>query len=117
MFDTARRVAVRAALVGIMVAGGMGFRSVAQARHTADTVTVTYWNQWVDPVSKGAVMKVISAFEKANPSIQIKEVDVTSDQKILTSITGGRPPDAASMWSITNLGDWAARGAIMNLIP
>lgn len=116
------RILLRVA-VAIAMLGGMAVTSpAAHALRSADTVTITYWNAWTDPVSKGGITKTIAAFEKAYPNIKVNEVDLASggnvsDTKILTAITGGKPPDAATMFNIRNLGAWAARGAIQDLGP
>lgn len=89
----------------------------ARAQHPSGPVTLTYWNQWTDPVQKGAMLKILHQFEKLHPGTTVHEVDISSDQTILTAITGGKPPDAATMWTIANLADWARRGAIQNLTP
>lgn len=111
---TVTRFALAFTLAGCMLASG----TVVRAQHpTASPVTITYWNQWVDPVAKSAVLKVIALFEKAHPGIHVHEVDIGSDQKILTAITGGKPPDAAVLWTPADVGEWAARGAIQNIGP
>jgi multiple sugar transport system substrate-binding protein len=110
---TIARIVVAAMLAGCLLGAG----SVARAQHTANRVTVTYWQQWTDPVQKAAMMKVIRLFEKTYPNINIQEVDISSDQKILTAITGGKPPDAASLWNLADLGEWASRGALQNIDP
>ncbi len=112
-----RRLLGRLALSAALVAGLVALSPATHAQHSADPVTITYWQQWTDPVQKGAMLQVIAAFEKAHPTITVHEVDVANDQKILTAITGGKPPDVASMWNINNLGDWASRGAIQNVQP
>src|SRR5262245_11672754 len=108
------RLCIAAALLGCLLTTALPVR----AQHVADQVTITYWNGWSDPFSKSGVLKVIALFEKAHPTIKVKEVDLqgsTADQKILTAITGGKPPDAATMFNIRDLGAWASRGAIQNL--
>jgi len=110
-----RRLLGRLALSAALVAGLVALSPVARAQHSADQVTITYWNQWTDPVSKVGITSSIAAFQKAYPNIHVQEVDITGDAKILTAITGGKPPDAATMFNIRNLGPYASRGAIQNL--
>ncbi len=110
-----RRLLGRLALSTALVAGLVALSPVARAQHSADQVTITYWNQWTDPVSKVGVTSAIAAFQKAYPNIHVQEVDISSDTKILTAITGGKPPDAATMFNIRNLGPYASRGAVQNL--
>lgn len=117
-----RHVLGRLALAGALSACLIASGPAARAQRPADVVTITYWNQWTDPVSKGGITKVIAMFEKAHPTIKVNEVDVggggaQGDAKILTAITGGKPPDAATMFNIRNLGAYAARGALQDLGP
>src|SRR5690242_9308369 len=108
---TITRLCMVAALAGGLLATGPTVR----AQHPADQVTITYWNEWTDPASKAGVMQAISLFEKAHPNIHVQEVDISGDPKILTAITGGKPPDAATLFNLRSIGAWASRGALQNL--
>ena len=108
---TITRLCMVAALAGGLLATGPTVR----AQHPADQVTITYWNEWTDPASKVGVMQAIRLFEKAHPNIHVQEVDTSGDAKILTAITGGKPPDAATLFNLRSIGAWASRGALQNL--
>jgi multiple sugar transport system substrate-binding protein len=107
------RMLVACTVASCMVASG----PMARAEHTASSTTITYWNMWTDPVQKGAMLKILHQFEQLHPGITVQEVDISSDQEILTAISGGRPPDAATLWNPSDLADWAARGALQSLQP
>ena len=116
VFTVARaRTVARLTLAATMLVGGAAMSPAAHAGRAADKVTITYWNGWTDPVSKSGFNKVIAAFEKAYPNITVHMVDLASDTKLLTAISGGQAPDAATLMNDRNLGAWAARGALQNL--
>ena len=116
MFTAARtRVIVCLSLALILLSSGLAMSPAARAGRAADKVTITYWNGWTDPVSKSGFNKVIAAFEKAYPNITVNMVDLANDTKLLTAISGGQAPDAATVMNDRDLGAFAARGALQSL--
>ena len=80
--------------------GGASTGSTGSTGSTASKVTLTFWGTYgnggnttqTDALSK----TIIPAFEKANPNITIKYVDIPYDsllQKLTTSAAGGQLPD------------------------
>jgi len=77
-------------------------------------VTVTF-QSWIG--QSVALRSLVAQFEKLHPNIKIKLTNVSADaasQKLATQIAGGNPPDVAQMDS-SEVGDYASRGAIINL--
>jgi len=62
--------------------------------------------------------KVVKAFEEKNPTIKMKlvytESSEGSDQKLLTAVAGGNPPDVA-LFDRFKVGTWAAQGSLTDL--
>lgn len=61
--------------------------------------------------------KVIPEFEKANPAIEVEWLNLgwrSYQQKILTGVTGGVPPDVFSFYSV-DVASWASRGILKPL--
>src|SRR6476469_187127 len=80
--------------------GGASTGTTGSTGSTASKVTLTFWGTYgnggnttqTDALSK----TIIPAFEKANPNITIKYVDIPYDsllQKLTTSAAGGQLPD------------------------
>ena len=85
------------------------------AKEPKKPVTITF-SSWV--AGQGSPMiKWAQDFHKLHPNITVQFQNVPSDsstQKLTTQIAGGNPPDAAFMDS-SAIGDFAPRGALVNL--
>jgi multiple sugar transport system substrate-binding protein len=85
------------------------------AKDPKKPVTITF-SSWV--AGQGSPMiKWAQDFHKIHPNITVQFQNVPSDsstQKLTTQIAGGNPPDAAFMDS-SAIGDFAPRGALVNL--
>ena len=84
---------------------------------SAKKVTVTYWHGWVVDHEKAAMDEVIRMFNETHPDIEVIGVAGTTNEKLLTAMAGGNPPDAASIWSTQTLAEGASRGSLVQLDP
>lgn len=104
-----RLVALILSAALIMTLGAVGV--------SAKKVTVTYWHGWVVDHEKAAMDEAIRMFNETHPDIEVVGVAGTTNEKLLTAIAGGNPPDAASVWSTQTVAEWASRGSILELDP
>jgi multiple sugar transport system substrate-binding protein len=111
-----------AVVVGLAFAGCGGGSSSGSSEGKADVAeptsptTVTF-ESWVG--NSQPIPKLAAAFHKLHPNITIKFENVPAEeiaQKLTTQIAGGNPPDAAYVDAGT-VGDFASRGALLNLDP
>jgi multiple sugar transport system substrate-binding protein len=109
--------AVALALVG-------GFATVAATDTTAATahkssvVHLTWWTMWSGS-SLTAVNKIVAAWNKAHPTIQVTEqsipsVQTTSTAQLLSAIAAGDPPSLFTEWW-PEIGSFAADGDLTSL--
>jgi multiple sugar transport system substrate-binding protein len=86
----------------------------------AEKVTIT-WLMRSNPVeNKWQKEYVIPKFEASHPNISINLIIVPfnqMDQKLLTMVAAGEPPDVFSQWGISGFGDYYARGLLLDLTP
>ncbi|XOI97609.1 ABC transporter substrate-binding protein [Paenibacillus polymyxa] len=79
--------------------------------------TVTMWHG-LTSIDLDNMNKVVKAFEEKNPTIKMKlvytESNEGSDQKLLTAVAGGNPPDVA-LFDRFKVGTWAAQGSLTDL--
>ncbi|SEM95555.1 ABC transporter substrate-binding protein [Paenibacillus sp. OK076] len=79
--------------------------------------TVTMWHG-LTSIDLDNLNKVVKAFEEKNPTIKMKlvytESSEGSDQKLLTAVAGGNPPDVA-LFDRFKVGTWAAQGSLTDL--
>jgi len=69
---------------------------------SGDSGTVEWWTINLQKNYKGYIEGLISAYEKQNPDVKIKWVDVVPtdmDQKFLAAVSTGSPPDAVNLTS------------------
>lgn len=79
----------------------------------SEPVEITFWHVYSDKQS-GAVEARVEAFNESQDEIIVNVIGNADDQKQLTAISGGNPPDVAmTYWN--NVGPWAANGAVMSL--
>ncbi|WP_408011369.1 ABC transporter substrate-binding protein [Pseudalkalibacillus sp. A8] len=78
---------------------------------------ITFWHDATD-IGLQALKKMVAAFEEKNPDIKVKmvytEASEGADQKLLTAVAGGNPPDVA-LFDRFKIGSWAAQDALTNL--
>lgn len=80
--------------------------------------TVTFWHPMTD-ITGEAVKEVVKAFEKKHPDIKINSVYIANqgegqNEKLLTAIAGGNPPDAA-YFDRFEIASWADQGSLTDL--
>lgn len=79
--------------------------------------TVTMWHG-LTSIDLDNMNKVVKAFEEKNPTIKMNlvytESNEGSDQKLLTAVAGGNPPDVA-LFDRFKVGTWAAQGSLTDL--
>ncbi|PPA70526.1 ABC transporter substrate-binding protein [Jeotgalibacillus proteolyticus] len=80
--------------------------------------TVTFWHSLTDSTGDAAEA-VIKAFEEQNPDIKINSVYTANqgegqNEKLLTAVSGGNPPDVA-YFDRFEIGSWAAQGSLEDL--
>ncbi|PAD30032.1 ABC transporter substrate-binding protein [Paenibacillus sp. 7523-1] len=79
--------------------------------------TVTMWHG-LTSIDLDNMNKVVKAFEEKNPAIKMNlvytESNEGSDQKLLTAVAGGNPPDVA-LFDRFKVGTWAAQGSLTDL--
>lgn len=88
-----------------------------------DVVTIEFWNTYGEDKDKGTgerpyfVKEIIPAFEKANPGIKIREVNMPTEnleQQVITAAAGGAVPDLMRMDN-TWVGNFAKKKALKSL--
>jgi multiple sugar transport system substrate-binding protein len=82
-------------------------------------VHLVMWEQWGGSGPNAEAMKsMIDAYQKSHPGVIIEDVAIagTDNAKILTAMSGGKPPfDILDMGLGLYLGSWASKGALMPL--
>ncbi|WP_299089954.1 ABC transporter substrate-binding protein [uncultured Metabacillus sp.] len=78
---------------------------------------ITFWHGATD-IGLQALKKMVAAFEEKHPDIKVKmvytEASEGADQKLLTAVAGGNPPDVA-LFDRFKIGSWAAQEALTDL--
>lgn len=82
----------------------------------ASVTTIEVWHYWGDRAGLQAWKELVVGFEKSHPNIHVKTLNVpwNNDQKLLTAIAAGIPPDI-TMVDRPHTSKWAIRGALMPL--
>ena len=108
------RPALAAALCGSLA---LSLGSTAQAKPThANTTTLTFEYQWIGP-QEGFLKTVIARYEKLHPNIIIKGTNVADTTKIITALSGGKPPDIVDFGLGQFVPELASKGALTDLGP
>jgi multiple sugar transport system substrate-binding protein len=81
----------------------------------AGSITIAAWIPWADKPSVAVFQKVIAAFQQAKPQYKINPTWGATEDKTLTAISGGEPPDTFMNWDATYVGTWAQTGAITDI--
>jgi hypothetical protein len=89
-----------------IVAAGCG-------RQADKRVVITFASAEAGAEQIAIMQKIIGRFEKAHPGIKVKLDWGTTQQKILTQIAGGNPPDVFMWWS--GITDLAKRDVLLPL--
>ncbi|WP_240468639.1 ABC transporter substrate-binding protein [Gracilibacillus sp. YIM 98692] len=107
-----------AVLVGCSSEEGAGSDNNSDSGNEEGQTTVKFWHPMTD-TSGDAVEEVIEAFEKQNPDINIDATYIANqgegqNEKLLTAIAGGNPPDVA-YFDRFEVASWAAQGSLEEL--
>lgn len=103
------RGAVRALIVLILAAAGSGV--------AAPQTTLEFWTISLQPFFTDYVNGMVNDYQRANPGVQIKWVDVQMqaiEQKLLAAIAGGVPPDIVNL-NVEFTVRIAEKGALLDL--
>ncbi len=104
---------ITAMTVGIL---GSGVASEPAFASSSKVVHLTYWNMW-SGIWTQVVQKMVNQFNATHPDIQVQMLSVPSsngEQKLLTSIAAGDPPDVFTEWN-PYVAAMAQQNALMNL--
>ncbi|MFB3896017.1 MAG: ABC transporter substrate-binding protein [bacterium] len=84
---------------------------------TGQKITYLRWMVDGNPIRK----EQMAAFEKSNPDIKIKPdypgINVTAEQKALTQIVGGEPPDVFTVYGTNFFRVLSEKSALLDLTP
>ncbi|GII77041.1 sugar ABC transporter substrate-binding protein [Sphaerisporangium rufum] len=109
-----RCTGVAAALALAVTACGGGGGSGEQASGGKTTLTVTVWNLAKTP----EFTALFDAFQRANPDITIKPVDILADdypEKVTTMLAGGDRTDVITMKNVTDYSRYSSRGQLVDI--
>jgi ABC-type glycerol-3-phosphate transport system substrate-binding protein len=97
---------------------GLAAGLMASTAAYAETVTLNFWdNQQTESGLSQYQQAAVDRFEKENPDIKVKVTTVPYpeyQQRLLTAVQGGNPPDVATLDQIW-VGAFAQAGAILRL--
>ena len=106
-----KAMGVAAALaLAVAACGGSG----KPAGGGSTTLTVTVWNLAKTP----EFTALFQAFEKANPGVRVKPVDILADdypEKVTTMLAGGDKSDVITMKNVTDYARYSGRGQLLDI--
>lgn len=105
-------LALLAGLLGLACAPAAPSSTGQQSAPTGQQVTLRLWI--AGPNLEDYLKEVVPAFEKATPGVKVEWItmDWTQyQQKILTGVAGGAPPDVISFFSV-DVAPWATQGVL-----
>ncbi|MEO3810685.1 extracellular solute-binding protein [Sphaerisporangium sp. B11E5] len=105
--------AVAALVLGLAACGGSGDSPEGGG---PVTLTVTAWSLAKTPEFNA----LFTAFEKANPDIKIKPVDILADDypdKVTTMLAGGDRSDVITLKTLTDYARHSSRGQLLDITP
>ena len=86
--------------------------------HASAQTTVTFWNTNTSPIDIKGYTKIVDSFNRANPGIKVKLVQVvgseTDSAKLTSAVAGGTGPDVYLLDRFT-VAERAASGVLTNL--
>lgn len=86
--------------------------------NTDGQTTISFWHPMGDGATADAVKAVVAEFEKLNPDIKVDSTYVATtdgeNEKLLTAIAGGNPPDAAYFGRF-EIASWATQNSFEDL--
>jgi len=81
----------------------------------AGSTSIAAWIPWADKPSVAVFQQIIDSFQKENPKYVIQPTWGATEDKTLTAISGGEPPDTFMYWDATYVGTWSHTGAIVDI--
>jgi len=109
------RPALALALCGsLALQADLGMAQPSRARAVA--VALVFEHQWIGP-QEGYLKEVIARYEKLHPDVAIRESVVADTTKIITALSGGKPPDIVDFGLGQFVPELASKGALTNLDP
>jgi multiple sugar transport system substrate-binding protein len=94
-----------------------GAKSGSESDGAEGKTEITFWHGATD-IGLTALETMVKAFEETHPDIKVKMVYTESnegaDQKLLTAVAGGNPPDVA-LFDRFKIGSWAAQESLTDL--
>jgi multiple sugar transport system substrate-binding protein len=101
------------AMLGLVL-GGCSTGGSGQSK-SGSKVNLVMWQQWGGGHEKATLDKYIAQFNRTHPSIHVSEQPVTDNTKIVSAISGGKPPDLMDLGTTGTLGQWAHDGLLQSL--
>jgi multiple sugar transport system substrate-binding protein len=116
-----KRVATAALLVAALalaaaLVGGSRSSASAAPSATQTPVNLTLWVGW-SARELNVFKKVVAEFDRTRPNIAVKVVGGINDDKIIAAMRGGNAPDVVSSFTSSNVGNFCASGAWIDLKP
>jgi len=111
-----RTLALAAVAASLCVSTTGTFGARASARAASPTVTLLMEHQWIGS-QETYLRAVIARFEKLHPTIRIKESVVADTTKIITALSGGKPPDIVDFGLGQFVPELASKNALSDLGP
>jgi multiple sugar transport system substrate-binding protein len=104
-----------AAALALAACGGPAASSSSSSSSgsSSGVVNITWQTMW-SGVTLSLINQLVSQFNSTHPDIHVTESNIpsaTGDEKLLSEIAAGDPPDVFTEWNSV-LGQWAATGAI-----
>ncbi|WP_255452141.1 ABC-type glycerol-3-phosphate transport system, periplasmic component [Sporosarcina sp. ANT_H38] len=106
-------------MFGIIISMFLGGCSSSQEKDNSEEKdTITFWHPYGSE-SGDAIAAVIEEFEKQNSTIKVNAVYIANqgegqNEKLLTAIAGGNPPDVA-YFDRFEINSWASQGSLEDL--
>ncbi|MDH2430597.1 sugar ABC transporter substrate-binding protein [Sphaerisporangium sp. TRM90804] len=103
-----------AALLALAVTACGGGAGETSGGGGSTTLTVTVWNLAKTP----EFTALFQAFEKANPGVKVKPVDILADdypEKVTTMLAGGDKTDVITMKNVIDYSRYSSRGQLLDL--
>lgn len=116
----AKAIVTRGVAAAALISGVVASMNPLQATaSTGPVIHLTYWNMWSGIWLK-TIQKMVNDFNQTHPNIQVTMLSVPatsegqSEQKLLTAIAAGDPPDVFTEWW-PYVASFAQQGALVNL--
>ncbi|MEK3888116.1 ABC transporter substrate-binding protein [Bacillus sp. FSL K6-3431] len=96
---------------------GCSSKEKANGGSSSGKKEITLWHGSTG-IGLNALKVLVKSYEEKNPDIKVKmvytEASEGADQKLLTAVAGGNPPDVAT-FDRFKVGSWAAQGSLTDL--